>query len=161
MLYRGSAEAPEYAVLDADKTVTGWTASKDEATVLVSDDAGLFRVIGLDDGTYYLEETKAPAGYNLLSAPVVVEITAATVNGQNWDSFAPADALTALAVTADGEAGSADAATGAAAITIANNKGAVLPETGGMGTTILYIAGGVLVLAAVVLLVTKKRMDDR
>ena len=161
VLYRGSAEAPEYAVLNADKKVTGWTASKDEATVLVSDDAGLFRVIGLDDGTYYLEETKAPAGYNLLSAPVVVEITAATVNGQNWDSFAPADALTALAVTADGEAGSADAATGAAAITIANNKGAVLPETGGMGTTILYIAGGVLVLAAVVLLVTKKRMDDR
>lgn len=161
VLYRGSAEAPEYAVLDESKKVIGWTAAKDEATVLVSDEAGLFSVIGLDDGTYWLEETKAPAGYNLLSQSVEVVISADTANGQTWDSFDPADALIDLTVTADGEVGTADEATGVAAITIANNKGAVLPETGGMGTTVLYVAGGVLVVAAVVLLVTKKRMSDR
>ena len=161
VLYRGSAEAPEYAVLDESKKVISWTAAKDKATVLVSDEAGLFSVIGLDDGTYWLEETKAPAGYNLLSQSVEVVISADTANGQDWDSFDPADALIDLTVTADGEVGTADEAIGVAAITIANNKGAVLPETGGMGTTVLYVAGGVLVVAAVVLLVTKKRMSDR
>ena len=47
-----------------------------------------------------------------------------------------------------------------AGITVANNKGATLPETGGMGTTILYAVGGLLVLGAAVLLITKKRMEN-
>jgi fimbrial isopeptide formation D2 family protein/LPXTG-motif cell wall-anchored protein len=44
-------------------------------------------------------------------------------------------------------------------IVIENNKGAVLPSTGGMGTTILYIAGAILVLGAGILLVTKRRAN--
>ena len=43
---------------------------------------------------------------------------------------------------------------------VVNNKGAVLPSTGGIGTTIFYVVGGVLVLAAIILLVTKKRMSE-
>ena len=42
---------------------------------------------------------------------------------------------------------------------VTNNKGAELPSTGGMGTTILYIGGSILVLAAAILLVTKRRMN--
>ncbi|MGI6249076.1 MAG: isopeptide-forming domain-containing fimbrial protein [Acutalibacteraceae bacterium] len=120
-------------------------------------DTGLFSVTGLDDGTYRLREIVAPAGYNLLTADIVVIITATTANGQTWNGV-PGTALTHLAVTADGVAGTADITTGIAAITIANNAGSTLPETGGIGTTLFYIAGAVLVLAAVVLLVTKKRM---
>lgn len=120
-------------------------------SVLTSNENGLFTVTGLDAGTYKLREIVAPAGYNLLKSDITVEITA-TIDGTP-------STLTDLAVTADGKNGTADESTGIAAITVANNKGTTLPETGGIGTTIFYTVGGILVLVAVVLLVTKKRMN--
>ena len=134
-------------------------------TVLTSaETTGLFSVAGLDDGTYKLREIVAPSGYNLLSEDITVVITATTTNGQTWtnglaSSGLASSALTKLEVTADGTAGTGDTSTGIAGITVANNKGSTLPETGGIGTTIFYVLGSVLVLAAVVLLVTKKRMS--
>ena len=118
---------------DTDKKVE-WVTDKAQATSKTTDDTGAASFEGLADGTYYLEETAAPAGYNLLDAPVSV-----TVNGANATK---AD-LSSLTVTEG----------------VANNTGALLPSTGGMGTTIFYVLGSVLVLAAVVLLVTKKRMS--
>ena len=159
VLSRGIGDSKEYAKLDGNSKVTGWTATQSEATVLKSGDNGLFKVIGLDDGTYYLKETKAPEGYNLLKEEITVVITASTSNGQTWTDGVASSALTALAVTADGAAGTGDTSTGIADITVANNKGSTLPETGGIGTTIFYTVGGILVLVAVVLLVTKKRMN--
>ena len=68
-------------------------------------------------------------------------------------------ALTALTISVDnGTAENGILDTGVVNATIKNNAGATLPETGGIGTTIFYVLGSVLVLAAVVLLVTKKRM---
>lgn len=131
------------------------------AYTLKSGTDGKFALAGLDDGTYCLKETKAPAGYNMLEKPIKVVITASTANGQEWNDFAPGNALTHLAVTADNETGAGDVNTGIAAITVANNAGSTLPETGGIGTTIFYAVGSVLVLAAVVLLVAKKRMSAR
>ena len=168
----------EFVLLNSDKTkvakvennkLTEWidvpTAGDNgniiwpDGTKLTSDEDGLFKVIGLDDGTYYLRETKAPDGYNLRSTDIEVTITATTTNGQNWTDGLASSALTNLAVTADGEEGTGDTSTGIAGITVANNKGSTLPETGGIGTTIFYVLGSVLVLAAVVLLVIKKRMS--
>ena len=168
----------EFVLLNSDKTkvakvennkLTGWidmpvagendNISWPEGTKLTSDANGLFKVIGLDDGTYYLKETKAPAGYNLLTQEITVVITATTTNGQNWTNGQASSALTNLAVTADNKSGTGNTITGIAGITVANNKGSTLPETGGIGTTIFYVLGSVLVLAAVVLLVTKKRMS--
>ena len=126
-------------------------------TVLTSDDNGLFKVAGLDEGTYKLREIVAPAGYNMLEKDITVVITATT--STTWDGVTPSTALTKLEVTADGTAGTGDTSTGIAAITIANNAGSTLPETGGIGTTIFYVVGSIMVLAAVVLLVTKKRMN--
>ena len=103
----------------------------------------------------------APTGYNLLSSEITVVITATTTNGQTWTDGQASSALTKLEVTADGTAGTGDTSTGIAGITVANNKGSTLPETGGIGTTIFYVLGSVLVLAAVVLLVTKKRMSTK
>lgn len=120
---------------ETDKKVK-WVQNKDDATSKTTDNNGAASFDGLADGTYYLEETAAPAGYNKLEAPVTV-----TVNGAN----AAATNLSALTVTAK----------------VANNTGALLPSTGGMGTTIFYVLGSVLVLAAVVLLVTKKRMSNK
>lgn len=129
-------------------------------TVLTSaETTGLFSVAGLDAGTYKLREIVAPSGYNLLSDDITVVITATTTNGQTWTDGQASSALINLAVTADDEAGTGNTSTGIAGITVANNKGSTLPETGGMGTTLFYVLGSVLVLAAVVLLVTKKRMS--
>lgn len=138
----------------------GWATTEEEGTTLKSDGNGLFKVIGLDDGTYYLKETKAPTGYNLLASDVEVVLTATTANNQAW-AWTPSDALTALAVTADSQPGTGDADTGIASITIANNAGSSLPGTGGMGTTLFYVGGGALVVGAGVLLVTKKRMANK
>ena len=100
-------------------------------TVVKTDDNGAASFDGLATGTYYLAETKAPAGYNRLEKPFKVEVTGGTTEAQ-------------LSVTAKVE----------------NQAGALLPSTGGMGTTVFYVLGAVLVLGAVVLLVTKKRMND-
>lgn len=156
-LYRMNSSTKEYVKVDANSKVAGWTDTAADATTLISDTNGLFKVIGLDDGTYYLEETKAPSGYNKLTNAVEVVITATTVNNQTWSST-PADALTKLDVTAGGNAGTGDVATGIASINIANNKGSTLPSTGGIGTTIFYVLGGTLVVGSGIALVTKKRL---
>lgn len=141
--------------VDGKISATAWTTN----TVLTSaESTGLFSVTGLDAGTYNLREIAAPAGYNLLSQDITVVITAATANGQTWGGTA-SDALTGLSVKADETNGTGDTSTGIASITIANNKGNTLPETGGIGTTVFYVLGSILVIGAVVLLVSKKRMN--
>lgn len=156
-LYRMNGSTKEYVKVDTDSKVAGWTDTAADATTLISDTNGLFKVIGLDDGTYYLEETKAPSGYNKLTNAVEVVITATTVNNQTWSST-PADALTKLNFTAGDNVGRGDVATGIASINIANNKGSTLPSTGGIGTTIFYVLGGTLVVGSGIALVTKKRL---
>lgn len=137
----------QYAVVDSNNKVTSWSATEEGGSTLTSDDNGLFSVTGLDDGTYTLKEIKAPAGYNLPAKDFEVKISAITANGQNWAGTAT-DALTKIAVTVDGTAGTGDVQTGTAAIVIKNTKGSSLPSTGGMGTTILYAAGAAIVLVA-------------
>ena len=116
---------------ETDKKVE-WVADKAVATVMITNESGEATFGGLADGTYYLVETKAPAGYNQLTEPVEVRVA-----GSSTDT-------TKLSVTAK----------------VANNTGTLLPSTGGMGTTVFYVLGAVLVMGAVVLLVTKKRMSD-
>lgn len=137
----------QYAVVDANNKVTSWSATEEEGSTLTSGTNGLFSVTGLDDGTYYLKETKAPAGYNLPASDFEVKITATTANGQNWAGDATT-ALTAIDVTVDGTTGTGNVQNGTAAIDIKNTKGSTLPSTGGMGTTVLYVAGAAIVLVA-------------
>lgn len=170
-------EGAKFVLLNADGTKVakitggkfdGWqdlpTAGSDgkitwaDDTVLTSDANGLFKVIGLDEGTYKLREIVAPTGYNMLKEDINVVITATT--STTWDGESPNTALTKLEVTADNTAGTGDTNTGIAAITVVNNAGATLPETGGIGTTIFYVLGSILVLGAGILLVTKKRMGS-
>ncbi len=156
----------QVAKVTVDGKLDGWVdlpgenQTWDPSSVLTSDVNGLFKVIGLDDDTYYLREIEAPTGYNLLADDVEVKITATTANGQDWTDGNPATALTNLAVTADNTSGTGSVETGIAAITIANNAGSTLPETGGIGTTIFYVLGSTLVVAAIVFLVTRRRMSS-
>lgn len=126
--------------------------------IMTSTTEGVFGVSGLDDGTLYLLEIKAPNGYNLMEHDLRIDIAATTANGQTWDGV-PANALTALTIAVDqGNAENGNVQTGAVALTVTNNQGTTLPETGGMGTTLFYVIGGLLVVGAGVLLVARFRM---
>ena len=130
----------------------------DQNVILTSDENGLFNIAGLDDGTYFLREIQAPNGYNLLENDVKLVITATTANGQDWNGNA-ADALRGLTIAVnDGEPQPGNTETGIVEVTVENNRGATLPETGGMGTTLFYIIGGLLVVGAGILLVVRIRM---
>lgn len=109
-----------------------WVENKAEATVKITDGNGAASFDGIANGTYYLEEIEAPAGYNQLKEPVQVTVNGGTAEAQ-------------LTVTQP----------------VANSTGTVLPSTGGMGTTLFYTLGAILVLGAGVLLVTKKRMSEK
>ena len=152
--------------LEIPTTYEGWTAlaQQHNGLILTSDENGLFNIAGLDDGTYYLREIQAPNGYNLLENDVKLVITADTANGQEWDGD-PATALEGLNMTfnvVDAEEVPTEVegvlVGGTVGITVENNQGATLPETGGMGTTLFYIIGGLLVVGAGILLVVRIRM---
>lgn len=142
----------------ANLTAEDFANYNNGSLLITSAENGLFSVAGLDDGTYYLREIKAPDGYNLLEDDLKIVITATTANGQTWNGVA-ATALTGLTIAVnDGGAQNGVLDTGAVAITVENNGGSTLPETGGIGTTIFYAAGALLVLCAGVLLFVKLRM---
>ena len=110
--------------------------------------AGDITINGLDDATvYYLYETKAPAGYNRLTAAVRFEITATYSDA--------GDNCTSVTATVNNDVQSS------VSVNVKNNKGSTLPSTGGIGTTLFYVIGGVLMAVAAVLLVTKKRMNNK
>lgn len=98
---------------------------------------------GLADGIYYLTETKAPRGYNLLREPVNVTIGHKDANGKLTETSFVAD-QTEMDTSG--------------VVKVENNAGAELPSTGGIGTTVFYVLGSAMALGAVILLVTKKRM---
>ena len=103
---------------------------------ITTDDTGRFEIVGLASGTYYLKETHTPAGYNTAADTEVVIDAYGRLNPQ----------------------GEGDNVPSATEIGVLNQKGSTLPSTGGIGTTLFYVFGGIMVLAAVVLLITKKRM---
>ena len=112
---------------------------------------GKISIKGLDDEKeYYLYETKAPGGYNVLTAPVKIKIT------DNTYDTAGNHIATQPNVVVNGS----NACSGVG-FEVENNVGTTLPGTGGIGTTIFYVIGGGLMVAAAILLITKKRMENR
>lgn len=114
-----------------------------------------FTFKGLDVGDYKLVESTTPAGYNTMED---LEFTVtATV-----DTTGAVPALTALKATSPkGASFTTDLTNGTLTTSVVNKKGSLLPNTGGIGTTILYVAGTVLVVGAGVLLLARKRMDSK
>lgn len=135
-------------VYDSESSTYRVATASDATTTYVMT-AGNITIKGLDDAEdYYLYETKAPAGYNRLTEPVKFRINA-TYNGTG-------DRCEAVST----EVGDEEALTGLK-VSVENNAGTTLPSTGGMGTTVFYVVGGGLMAVAVVLLVTKKRMENK
>lgn len=117
---------------------------------LKGEDMTTFTWSGLDDGDYKLVETTTPSGYNTIPD---IEFTITATHDVSSDN----PALTSLS---GGDKFTGVISTGVVSANIENQSGAQLPSTGGMGTTIFYVLGGVLVLGAVVLMVTRKRMKS-
>ena len=104
---------------------------------------GRISFTGLKEGTYKLVELKAPAGYNKLSAPIEVVISA-TYNDDGT--------LKNNTVTANGTPNST--------VTVVNKKGTLLPSTGGMGTVVFTVAGVAIVAAGIIWTVVRKRANN-
>lgn len=150
ILYRVKGEGDNaknlYYVQDKNTKAVTWTEIEAEATPFTTDENGKATFQGIAAGTYYLRETQAPAGYNSLKGDVKVEITATyEENGELAGSSATSN----------------DNGQYIQVKSIANKAGAVLPSTGGIGTTIFYVLGSILALGAAVLLIAKKRMNGQ
>lgn len=132
--------------------------SKETIKVVKSSDGTSFTFSGLDDGDYILTETKTPDGYNTI-API--RFTVAADHKIAWEAEERTGILTSL--TGNAATGSLTFTTNAdkseLATKVVNKKGITLPSTGGMGTYLFYIIGGLLVVISVVLFVVKKRME--
>lgn len=145
--YYAVTSEPDSNVYTLTAWVTEEAAEADEnveVRTFISPADGLFTIHGLDADTYYLVETEAPDGYNKLANPVTIVIDeAGRLNPVDKDE--------------DGEIEDGEYET---QIKVENKSGAELPSTGGMGTTIFYVVGGVLMAGAAILLITKKKMSD-
>ena len=144
----GAAFKLEKLIKGADEAADTWTLVK-KYTVDADNPASTFEFTGLDDGTYKLTETVTPAGYNTID-PISFEITASdngtVITGLDGDN-------NTITFAKNLEAGSLSA-------NVVNKAGSILPSTGGMGTTLLYIIGAILVVGAGVLLVARRRMHS-
>lgn len=126
-LWDAAEDGNQIAVVKVEDNIYRVALSSETGVAILAGKSGKATVNGLAAGTYYLQEDKAPNGYNKLTAREPVILT--------------------------------EDATAAVALEVTNNAGTALPSTGGMGTTIFYIIGSILVIGAGVVLVARKRMN--
>lgn len=140
----------EFTLEKYNKETNEWKA----IAVVKNGEGTTFTFSGLDDGNYRLTETKTPAGYNSID-PIEFTVTA------EHDVLSDNPALTSLSGNATtGELTfTSNTTEGSLSADVVNKKGSTLPETGGMGTTIFYVIGAILVIGAGVVLITRKRMS--
>ena len=141
------------------KTYT-FTAEDDEVWAQVDEITGVttFTFAGIDDGDYVLVETGTPAGYNSID-PVAFTVTPTldgttktitAINGETNNGTVNLGTLEATVGLND--------TTSSLTTDVENKSGVILPSTGGIGTTIFYVVGGILVAGAGVILITKRRL---
>ena len=141
-----NATVKYYYQWDGTAKAVKWVKEQAQATPKTTTVEGKASFQGIAAGDYFLEETKAPDGYNKLKEPVPVKITA------NYDNDGK---LTGSSATHTGDGQYIQT------VEVPNKAGAVLPSTGGIGTTIFYVLGSILALGAAVLLIAKKRMNGQ
>lgn len=125
----------KYLKQDGDKFAE---VDEENATVFVTDANGGITLSGLKEGTYTFVEIEAPAGYNLPANPELASVE--------------------LKLTKDTSGNVTSAVSMSQTQQVNNSKAANMPETGGMGTTLFYIVGGLMAVGAAILLITQKRM---
>lgn len=136
-LYRGKMTKDNLLKFDEKNEDAYKYSEHGSVTELVSDTKGNININGLSAGTYFLEETKAPNGYNKLEKEIKVVVS----KGENGKPV----------IHVDEDTDSVEK------VEVKNNTGGLLPTTGGMGTTLIYLIGGALVLGSGFVLANKKR----
>ncbi len=137
-IYDAAEGGNEVGVVLMDDGVTYRRARADETGVEIVVKDGQVRIVGFDNGTYFLEETAAPKGYNKLTARQRFIISDANLDATFNDG---------IFSTGSG-------------VHVVNKTGSILPETGGLGTTLFIIVGGMVMLGCGVVLFTRKRMSQ-
>ena len=138
----------------------GTTAGEGLTNQITTPDSGVIVVKGVKSGTYEIKEVTAPAGYNKLTAPVTVEAVKTGETSTHTTVYLDKDGNKVNESAKVFEVKVDIDTIAATAVVVVNKAGTELPSTGGMGTTIFYVLGAVLVVGAGVLLVTKKRMSQ-
>ena len=157
---------PFYVKSDADTTdgayiYAGTNPGEGLTNRITTPDSGVIVVKGVKSDTYEITEVTAPAGYNKLTAPVTVKAVKTGETSTHTTVYLDENGNVTNETTAKVTEVKVDIETIAAtAVAVVNKAGTELPSTGGMGTTIFYVLGAVLVVGAGVLLVTKKRMSQ-
>lgn len=141
----------EKFVKDAGGTGGTWTP----IAVVKNEEGTTFTFSHIDDGEYRLHESKTPTGYNSID-DIYFTVTA------EHEVLSDNPALTSLSgnVTKGSATFTYKLSDGSAAADIINRQGSTLPSTGGIGTTIFYVIGAVLVIGAGIVLITRKRMEN-
>jgi fimbrial isopeptide formation D2 family protein/LPXTG-motif cell wall-anchored protein len=158
-LYKKYAVAPQGGTAYTDDENSAYKDYYLVSTIAGTDSA-IFTWSGIDDGQYLLVEDVAPTNYNAI-APQAFTVTA--THDIVWEDQDRTAVLTDLsAIKADGSIIelSAEKTTGLVSTDVINQSGATLPSTGGIGTTIFYVIGGVLVVLAGIVLVTRRKSAE-
>nr|WP_305150997.1 prealbumin-like fold domain-containing protein [uncultured Dubosiella sp.] len=145
-----------YAKTDAGGKLISWTTKK-EATVFKSTGKnGEFEIQGLDAGTYYLKEIKAPVGYNIMDnlQPVVVE-----ANKVSEYDFIGSPIQNDQSTNDESSNESVNDA-GVKNVTVYNGKGFTMPSTGAFGQTLIYGVGGLLALGGLGIRMARRRHEQ-
>ena len=124
----------------------------------VTDEMGNLQFHNLDAGTYYLKETRSPAGYTLLAEPIKVEIIAdVNAEGKATGSFTLKVNDKDVTTTTGEFTTQLDEESGTAIIAVENHKGFTLPSTGGAGISVFLIIGGIGILGISVVMMKKNK----
>lgn len=127
-------------------------------TVATGDDKNIFEFKGLDDGDYVLKETKTPDGYNTIADQYFTisathDETSDDPKLKKLNGVATTGQVFTIKFTSKVDDGSLSA-------DVINNKGSVLPSTGGAGRVAIYVIGAILVIGGGIVLVTKRRVRE-
>ena len=145
--------------------ITKWVPKTEEVEVTaVTGPDGIIKFSGLGAGTYTIKELEAPDGYNKIAKDITVTIDAYNAAQKlvfEGDVVSTGNETITWKSSATGEVTytETEATNGEVSFDVENSKGATLPSTGGIGTTIFYVLGAILAIGAGILLVTKKRMN--
>lgn len=173
-IYYNDGTNNKFAIIDlSTNKVTGWTTTEASATEIVTSTVSgsekQILVKGLDEGTYYLKETTVPANYSAIADvpfTITATIAAKTPAGTpGSDEYEISNlVINSTNPNADVDKKAADAAnpnisTGTVYMNIKNSPTSTLPTTGGIGTKIFYVVGGIMMVASLALLFLKKRVS--
>ena len=147
-----SLTGAEFTLEKYNNETSAWEAKQ----VVKNDEGTTFTFSGLDDGKYRLTETKTPAGYNTIDP---IEFTISATHSETAAEPELSD-LSGASIVEGKISFTKNLQEGSLLANVVNKAGSILPSTGGMGTTLLYIIGAILVVGAGVLLVARRRMHS-